>query len=317
MTPGRIQETLAFGRTGVTLFFLISGFVLYRPMVSRALAGQPPVALREYARRRTLRIFPTYWAWLAIFATSGLVSDVGIRSFALLQIYSSNPFGGINSAWSLCTEVSFYALLPIWARAAGGLLGTRRLRELWVLFAVAVLAVGFQHWSQSHSEQVAWSLTLPANMDWFALGMGLAIISAQPCSTAHRIITTVVRGRELLILAGVALAGVALAQVGGDPHVLQGLVCVPILAVAVFSGRRAPLAWRGLTSVGLVSYSVYLIHEPIALWLQGHVTHSFFGVLALTATLVAPLSIASYRFLERPFMRLGHAGRAKRAAAAA
>lgn len=77
------------------------------------------------------------------------------------------------------------------------------------------------------------------------------------------------------------------------------------------------LTWRRLSAVGLISYSVFLIHGPIVLWLQSNVSNSFFTVLALTTLIVAPMAAASYWLIEVPTMRLGHAGRAKRSAVSA
>ncbi len=51
---------------GVTLFFVLSGFLLYRPFVHATLHGSEPVDLRRYFRARALRIVPGYWAALTI-----------------------------------------------------------------------------------------------------------------------------------------------------------------------------------------------------------------------------------------------------------
>jgi peptidoglycan/LPS O-acetylase OafA/YrhL len=53
---------------GVTIFFVISGFVLYRPMVRARWDGEPPRPLRDYASRRALRIVPAYWLALTVLA---------------------------------------------------------------------------------------------------------------------------------------------------------------------------------------------------------------------------------------------------------
>ena len=46
---------------GVAVFFLISGFLLYRPFVAAAFEGRPGPSVRRFFRRRLLRIFPAYW----------------------------------------------------------------------------------------------------------------------------------------------------------------------------------------------------------------------------------------------------------------
>src|SRR5437016_10699788 len=64
--PGT-QHTVLIGHyfarmdAGVQVFFLISGFLLYRPFVAAAFSGRAPRDLRSYFRNRLLRIYPAYW----------------------------------------------------------------------------------------------------------------------------------------------------------------------------------------------------------------------------------------------------------------
>src|SRR3954470_21849229 len=110
---------------GVSVFFLISAFLLYRPMVAARLGGEPLRDSHEYGRRRLARIVPGYWVALLVAGVAGAsyVGYPGIFSgkgtlayFGFLQIYSPDTAGGgINVAWTLCVELSFYAFLPLWA----------------------------------------------------------------------------------------------------------------------------------------------------------------------------------------------------------
>ena len=52
----------------MTVFFVLSGFLLYRPFLAADLDGLRPVALRDYARRGVLRIVPAYWLALTVIA---------------------------------------------------------------------------------------------------------------------------------------------------------------------------------------------------------------------------------------------------------
>src|SRR5687768_12863876 len=74
---------------GVTLFFLLSGFLLYRPLVASRVLGARPVRTRDYARRRFLRIAPAYWVAitaLAIFpGMAGIFTDNWWVYYGLLQ----------------------------------------------------------------------------------------------------------------------------------------------------------------------------------------------------------------------------------------
>ena len=104
----------------VAIFFIVSGFLLYRPFIASALTGEK-VDNRAYAWRRFLRIVPAYWVALTIIALVNgyhyvFTLDNFWRYYGFAQIYSVNTaIGGITQAWTLCIEISFYAFLPIWA----------------------------------------------------------------------------------------------------------------------------------------------------------------------------------------------------------
>jgi peptidoglycan/LPS O-acetylase OafA/YrhL len=122
---------------GVTLFFALSGYLLYRPIATSILASGRVPSIRNYLRNRALRILPAYWVILAVVAVvlpaallrlsrTDLVLD---RLVARPQILAGNallaqnyvPVGldtGIGPAWSLAIEVIFYLVLPVLGVAA-------------------------------------------------------------------------------------------------------------------------------------------------------------------------------------------------------
>ena len=109
---------------GVSIFFVLSGFLLYRPFVAARVEGEPSPALVPYAIRRVARIVPAYWVALTIIAiwlpVSGVFTAEGIVTYyGFLQAYDPDTItGGIGQAWTLTVEVSFYILLPILALGA-------------------------------------------------------------------------------------------------------------------------------------------------------------------------------------------------------
>ena len=110
---------------GVAIFFLISGFLLYRPFLAARRSGRT-LRLRDFYRRRALRIVPAYWVALTLFIVFGFVSGVTAHNwwifYGFAQIYSLGTIGhGIGVAWTLCIEVTFYAALPAFAFAAAQL----------------------------------------------------------------------------------------------------------------------------------------------------------------------------------------------------
>ncbi len=107
---------------GVSIFFLISGFLLYRPFALSHLAGLPEPDRRRFWTRRLLRIVPAYWLALTVltYGFHSVALGPGWQGFVshyfFLQIYfPAQSVNGIPQAWSLCTEVSFYLFLPLYA----------------------------------------------------------------------------------------------------------------------------------------------------------------------------------------------------------
>jgi peptidoglycan/LPS O-acetylase OafA/YrhL/4-amino-4-deoxy-L-arabinose transferase-like glycosyltransferase len=181
---------------GVAVFFVLSGFLLYRPFVARRLAGKPRLDTRTYLRNRALRIYPAYWLALTVLV---VVLDVRGRDeiqglwdyvmfYGLLQSYSADTaLGGLQQAWTLTNEVAFYLLLPVWAFVAawaGRRLAPRRalVGELAVLGLAAAGALAFRYWVHTVDTsdvtlgtidpRIHW---LPANFHMFVPGMALAL----------------------------------------------------------------------------------------------------------------------------------------------
>ncbi len=189
---GHVQQTNGYGAllaglsVGVAIFFVLSGFLLYRPFFSAQLAGRPAPRVGDYARRRVLRIAPAYWfalTALAIFpGLVGVFTSHWWRYYGLLQNYAPQVLiqaSGIPVAWSLGIEVSFYAALPLYA------LLTRRLtsgcappvtvrRQLIGLGGLAAVSL-LLGWIRLGAATPPLLLTF---FDWFALGMALAVLSA-------------------------------------------------------------------------------------------------------------------------------------------
>ena len=119
------ERLLLHLNVGVTIFFLISGFLLYRPFIAhRIAAGVPPPVVSDYARRRFLRIFPAYWLILiALWISPGLTGTAGGDWLSHLLLVQTLPGTGnetscvtaivdcgLAQTWSLVVEFTFYVL---------------------------------------------------------------------------------------------------------------------------------------------------------------------------------------------------------------
>jgi len=194
---------------GVSVFFLISGFLLYRPFALSHLSERAAPNVRHFWQRRFLRIVPAYWLALTVLTYVFGIVTLGpgwqgfVMHYLFLQIYfPTGPFNGITQAWSLCTEVSFYLFLPLYA----ALICLRRrspkrqlIWELSGLLLLTAISYAFRWWylhlpivtvkngkfvaicSPNCGTHATWPALmtswLPSYLDLFALGMFLAVVS--------------------------------------------------------------------------------------------------------------------------------------------
>jgi peptidoglycan/LPS O-acetylase OafA/YrhL len=322
---------------GVTIFFLISGFLIYRPFVNVRLNGARSTPLVVFFRRRLLRIFPAYWTALTLLAIAPGLQDVFSKRwwvyYGLFQAYDPSWFDkGIGAAWSLSTEVAFYLLLPLYAWAVARL-GRRIGLELALLAALATASVVARALvADSERDAVfgqasTFPITLGGTFLWFALGMALAVLSAwlagRDSSEEPRFVAFVARRPWVpwlvaavcfvLVSKGIGITGYGLqrltvAQVVGE-HLLYAGVALGLLLPAVFGDRaggwpRRVLANRWLALLGLISYGVFLWHLAIAVKLSGEGLDGFVPLTLVTAAVSIPIAAASYVLLERPLLRL-------------
>jgi peptidoglycan/LPS O-acetylase OafA/YrhL len=141
----RVADTLSALSAGVTLFFTLSGFLLYRQFAAPIARGVSRLPISAYLHNRLLRIAPAYW--VILFVTAVAVGVVSVRhpsgalgvgrlldplaaaQTALLvqQYHPGTVMIGIGPAWSLAVEVVFYLALPLLALGAAQL--ARRARD--------------------------------------------------------------------------------------------------------------------------------------------------------------------------------------------
>ena len=325
---------------GVTVFFLISGFLLYRPFVRAAYHGvQAPRVLRFF-RRRALRIVPAYWLALTVLAAWPGLPGVFTRDwwayYGFFQVYSDRyVLGGIGPAWSLCIEVTFYLALPFFALAMARLYERRRREaavriELLALAALGLASVAARAVVHVWDDQVGFPSTLPGTFTWFALGMGLAVASVALEGEEERIgaLRLVVRrpwvpwalaAATLAMLAwGIGLPRSFAAETSTVSYVAEyalfGLFAFFLLLPAVFGDDRGGwprriLANRLLAWLGLISYGIYLWHLSLMIWLEDQGATEWIGELQFPVLLLSAVAFAvacaaaSYYLVERPLLR--------------
>jgi peptidoglycan/LPS O-acetylase OafA/YrhL len=167
---------------GVAVFFVLSGFLLYRPHTAALRLGLGPPGVRRYALRRAARILPAYWVALvavALTASPAPVGQVGTHAW-LGQTYLGALFPSYSQTWSLCAEVAFYALLPVLAWLVRVVVARRGpTGEWWALGALAAAGFGYIAVVRGAGLPDRALLWLPGHLDWFAAGMAIAALWAR------------------------------------------------------------------------------------------------------------------------------------------
>jgi len=310
---------LSGGYVGVDVFFVISGFVITTKLVEEIDEGNFSIA--NFYVRRIRRILPALVAVILLSCVAALIFflpdalDDFSRSVVATAIFLSNMFFWKNSGyfetaaldrpllhtWSLAIEEQFYILIPL----ALFLLVIYARRWTFALFAlVAACSLGLSIFL-TNKAPTANFFVLPTRAWELLLGVLVALAPWAPI--AHRVL------REVVALAAFALIGFAvLTYTSATPF--PGLAAfVPTFATAVLiylgkEGRptlvASGLGLRPVVAVGLISYSLYLVHWPIIVFARYALLRDLHGweiVAVISVSLV--LAYLSYRFVETPFRR--------------
>lgn len=331
---------LSRGDFGVTLFFLLSGFLLYRPFVLHSFGQRTAPRIGDYLWRRALRIFPALWVCVTVvvlvFTTYQVRWIDWLHYMLLIQVYDHHDYDpNLTQLWTLSVEIAFYVLLPVlaWLVTRGRRDTDHVLRRQLVLLAALVVAslvygliVNFT--ALNATQALLW---LPGHLDWFAGGMFLAVLTCVPADATaaaglRRVLTSWAGTRGTCWLVAAVVFLIATLPVGiprtlapalpwqwHGQHYLY-LVSAFFILLPILLGPRArvDVVLGSGTSrlLANLSYSVYLWHVPLMLWWQrtlhfrefhGH----FAALLALTLGSSLAVAAVSWFLVERPVLRHG------------
>lgn len=297
------------GGQGVSLFLVLSGFCLSLPVYRRHAAGRDDwFSVRHFAARRCWRILPPYYAALAmsIVLTAIMGNFPSLLDVAahVLLIHNVTPYvESINGPfWSLALEWQWYTAFPFvlygmlhWPRIT--LAGCFALACVWHLVthdAGFIFLAGV-------------SGVLPARLFEFASGTAVARLAASDWQPPKRFGTLL--GWAIILpvfLMSMPPIYRLLGPVLGPPQPLAGISfgAIVMLAIHVDWVRRL-FSWRPLVRLGLVSYSVYLIHEPVILLVQPwfwSVLHQWQAVTMLNMGVGITAGVLFFRAVEAHFV---------------
>lgn len=335
---------------GVPIFFVISGFLLGGPFVVRLLDDRPVDGIGRFWFRRVVRVYPAYWVVFTIMVlflgTTVASFYQGVMFFGLLQIYDPDiALRGMSQAWTLCTEISFYAMVPLLALAVRPLFSRARAasRTTMLLVGCALL----------YGAGVAWRLAMVAfdppfarvsflwltgQIDYFALGLALAVVAARvrtdPAWSARASRAVALPSLWFLgalaafaLVCSLGLTRTIVAQDsplvfghGGEflRQFLYGLVALLLLVPLVLStsprgSARVVFSTRGMAFLGVLSYGVYLWHKALIPKVQSwfgwqEFQGNFWVVFVIVCVLSTALAWVTYHLVEVPALRLSKGG---------
>lgn len=324
----------------IDLFFVMSAYLLTLSYARAAIdpdGGATVRPARAFLFRRAVRILPLYFlAVLVVWASRnptlpGDWRDL-VEHLTFTHVFDRERiFYTLGPTWSLSLEVAFYLVLvalgPLAVRACRGL-RTRRARValcaggcgalfvlplVWITVARYVLGVPHTNWPVYFGPQ--------ARFGGFAAGMGLAVLLVALGERGK------LRGRGVAVLSLAALAGLYALSYFSTPenilstyyHPLASLLWAVLLHATLHlrPGERvrghALLRARWVTAIGLISYSLYIWHEPVMLQLDalGLLPPAGGAGFPLAALVVAAVAVvvgaASYWLVEYPAGLLGRA----------
>jgi peptidoglycan/LPS O-acetylase OafA/YrhL len=284
------------GGAGVTLFFVLSGYLITSLLLAeKDRAGR--VDFRAFYIRRALRLFPALAAVLvvvAILLVAGLLpedarADTDYRIVFLSVIgYVANwaavagqSIGILGHTWSLAVEEQFYIVWP--ALLLVGL----RLGRSWLALIVLVLIfldVPYRVLLDLNGGFLHVFVGTDSRGDALLLGCVLALLE--------------IRWHPVVGIAG--LTGIGLLAASWPPNAGLGtqVLLIPAAAIAgtlAVAGCPTILAWRPLAFIGKISYGLYLWHGLVIWW---------YWPWPVEVLLSIAIACVSYSVLERRFLRL-------------
>lgn len=329
-----LEWLMAMGGMGVDIFFTLSAFLLSLPFADANRRNQSRPNLRLYAKRRFFRIFPAYYAQIALVL---LLAALGI---GIGMPWSSPSIGAVLAHavlwinawplvvayvptwWTLPVEFGFYVLLPWLATCL-----TDR-RWYWLILSV-VLSLLYRHvlldLGLSRAEEVFWVDHLPGRLFQFLIGM-LAAYFFVRLRYQKQLPNLLSRNVLIACSTTVLLSLPALGWLQGSETYLgapvrhpvlaywhlYAAICIALLLIVISSGKNfadivlqsMPLQW-----LGRISYGIYLWHYPVMIILRENmggmqaVNADFLSFFISSFLITITLAFLSWHWLEAPILK--------------
>jgi len=312
------------GWVGVDLFFVLSGFLISRHLLSRHRQGRT-VDMGAYLGARALRILPAYFAVLGLVLVGAFpfyAPEVGLRSvlvhLSIMQDYLGSDI--VVAFWSLGVEEKFYLCAPLIVLVAALSNGAMRYA---LLIALVLLPTILRTMTLAGGADIGSYLALfqnfrsPFHLTFDGLAIGTLVAFLQADGVIRRLGALprhAILAIALAALACLMLRAPMMAQIDAFDATLQ-----PLLIALAFGGilmvvldREGQAGWLGarpLFVIAILSYTLYLVHMPliplatvIAIAFGGTFQPMIFGIAVLALSFMAALLI--HFGVEKPFLIL-------------
>ncbi|MDC8784539.1 acyltransferase family protein [Roseateles koreensis] len=335
-----ILDLFSMSWGGVDLFFVISGFIISKTIVSEFdKHRRNPFSLASYIKafyvRRIFRILPVAWCVILLVLFCGAFLNEGqyfansvynVQSAINIFIYTFNFWlpehktaQGVPLApyWSLSVEEQFYLLYPVFLLLAR----TTRQRVLFLVGALLVISLVIRPFTLSNPVHVFFYTQ--SRCDGLLYGCLLYLFTVQPWFSAIRMHAGHHRYAGAILVSVLALALAGTTALGFSNTVVIPVVCV-ISALLVFiaacEGGLVVFPWPlqiVLDYIGKRSYTIYLVHLPMFfLTMEIMFRYTRGRGIAITSdlwleytvlmfALVLSMTELIYRLVERPMIARG------------
>jgi peptidoglycan/LPS O-acetylase OafA/YrhL len=300
---------ILFAHTGVSVFFVISGFLI-TSLLLKELRATGTIGLKRFYLRRAFRIFPAFYLYLGVVfvLTVAGVFQVPLRAFFFAATYSSNyyfgpggAFVGLQHLWSLSVEEQFYLMWP----AVLLLLGKRRaIYFATFLIVISPLSRVLTYFALAPQHRAMVDRMFHASIDTIMFGCLIALLWESSLFQRTRWIWAsewCFAGAVLFLFALDPLLDLRLQGRYGLTvgMTLEGVsICLITLYVVTRPGTPAGrlLNTPLFRHIGVISYSLYL-------W-QSIFSSESFGYFAYNLAAMLACAELSYWGVERPSLRL-------------
>lgn len=309
------------GFVGVDVFFVISGYVITLKLLSDLEQGR--FSIIDFYERRVRRIFPALFFMIALTTAAAYFlflppnfEDYS-KSAVATALFGSNiyfwKFSGyfepsaqlrpLLHTWSLAVEEQYYIFMPI-----AMYVGYRFLKARWLWFFMPAIILSFALSVFATATAPTFNFFMLPTRAWELLIGAMLVLTPLPQPARRGIAEAIgVAGLGLILYAvfayteETAFPGVnALAPVIGSAMVIYAGTAHSTLTAQA-------LSWKPMVGIGLISYSLYLAHWPIAVFLR-YLTLRPPTPMESAAIIAASFVLAyvSWRFIEQPFRRPGN-----------